>query len=311
MSTKLSLFLFTSISIVTALPAVAQNLYKYRNHEGVTVISQVMPSDLVHQGYTVLDKNGRIAEIVSPTMTAAQKVQLDHLEKQRAKQALQKEQDKELLLLYGSAEEILAVMDRKLGELDLKLKEIGNLQVITDNNIQDKQAQIKKAGKKVPEYLQEELNNLNTQRRDYAKRSKDLRKEQLHLRAQYTASAERFKKLQRNTNIGPVAAINRNQVAGQWRVREDVAIDWNLDQSGSFDSFYQELGSYATEKSFGTWQLTNNQIILLIDKKENKDSLGGQTSRRVSEEKRIQVINATEQELQILMDGKEVSLNRS
>ncbi|WP_067515915.1 hypothetical protein [Endozoicomonas ascidiicola] len=312
MSTKLpSLIFLASFSMVTAFPAVAQNLYKYRNHEGVTVISSVMPSDLVNQGYTVLDKNGRIAEIVPPSMTSAQKVQLDHLEKQREKQARQDEMDKELLVLYGSADEILAVMNRKLGELDLKLKELGNLQVITENNIQVKQRQIEKAGDKAPDYLQEELDNLNAQSLDYEKRAKGLKEEQTLLKEQHTASAARFKKLNRNISLESIPAVSRDQVEGQWRIREDVAIDWNLDPSGSFDSFYQELGSYATEKNFGTWQLTNNQIILMIDKKENKDSLGGQTSRRVAEERRIQIINTTESELQILMDGKEVSLNRS
>ncbi|MGO0309435.1 hypothetical protein ACTL6P_23140 [Endozoicomonas acroporae] len=88
-------------------------------------------------------------------------------------------------------------------------------------------------------------------------------------------------------------------------------MDWNLDHSGSFDTFFQKLGTLASEKSFGTWQLSNNQIIFSIRRKQEKDAIGDEESRRIAEEKRIQVIKATKSELQIIMNGKAFSLYRS
>ncbi|WP_419832530.1 hypothetical protein [Endozoicomonas atrinae] len=92
---------------------------------------------------------------------------------------------------------------------------------------------------------------------------------------------------------------------------EMIITHWNLDDSGSFDSFFQQLGTHASEKSFGTWQLSNNRIILLIDRKQHKNAIGEQASKRVSEEKQIQVLKAKNNELQIIINGKAISLYRS
>ena len=185
-----------------------------------------------------------------------------------------------------------------------------NLEVIMAKNIDDKRLQIKKAGEKAPEYLHEELDNLKDQKQTYKDRAASYNREKSLLEKQYTASAERLKKLLKQKNLKDIEVVSREQLIGQWRIREDVAMDWNLDVSGSFDSFFQQLGTHASEKSFGSWQLNNNRIILLLDRKQQKDSIGNEKSKRISEEKWVQVLKATESELQILMDGKAINLFR-
>ncbi|USE36894.1 hypothetical protein [Endozoicomonas sp. SCSIO W0465] len=127
----------------------------------------------------------------------------------------------------------------------------------------------------------------------------------------YTASAERLKTLLKQKNLTDIEAVTRGQLVGRWRIREDVAMDWNFDDNGSFNSFFQQLGTHASQKNFGTWQLSNNRIILLISRKQEKNSIGDEKNKRVSEEKSIQVIKATDHELQIILDGKAISLYRS
>ncbi|WP_419534011.1 hypothetical protein [Endozoicomonas sp.] len=305
------LLLTGMLSATGASLAAAQNLYKYRNHEGVTVISSNMPSEFVHLGYSILDRNGRIVETIPPVMTRDQKNQLEHLKSRKVQQEHEAELDQELLFLYGTPDEIYGAMNRKLDELDQKVREMHNLEVILAKNIDDKRLQIKKAGDKAPEYLHEELENLKDQKETYGDRAATYNREKSLLKKQYTASAERLRKLLRQKNLKDIEVVSREQLIGQWRIREDVAMDWNLDASGSFDSFFQQLGTHASEKSFGTWQLSNNRIILLINRKQQKDAIGDEESRRVSQEKQIQVLKATDSELQLLMDGKAINLFRS
>ncbi len=304
------LFLTGMLSATGADQAAAQSLYKYKNHEGTTVISSNMPSEFVQLGYSILDRNGRVVETIPPVMTSDQKSQLADLQSLRAEQERQTELDQELLFLYGTPDEIDGAKNRKLSEFDQKIREMQNLEVIMAKNIDDKRLQIKKAGEKAPEYLHEELDNLKDQKQTYKDRAASYNREKSLLEKQYTASAERLKKLLKQKNLKDIEVVSREQLIGQWRIREDVAMDWNLDVSGSFDSFFQQLGTHASEKSFGSWQLNNNRIILLLDRKQQKDSIGNEKSKRISEEKWVQVLKATESELQILMDGKAINLFR-
>ena len=154
------LLLTGMLSASGANQAAAQSLYKYKNHEGITVISSTMPREFVHLGYSILDRNGRIVETIPPAMTHDQKSQLEKLKSRKAQQEREAELDQELLDLYGSPDEIYGAMNRKLDELDQKVREMHNLEVILAKNIDDKRLQIKKAGNKAPEYLHEELENL-------------------------------------------------------------------------------------------------------------------------------------------------------
>ncbi len=305
------LLLTGMLSATGADQAAAQSLYKYKNHEGTTVISSNMPSEFVRLGYSILDRNGRVVETIPPVMTSDQKSQLADLQSLRAEQERQTELDQELLFLYGTPDEIDGAKNRKLSEFDQKIREMQNLEVIMAKNIDDKRLQIKKAGEKAPEYLHEELGNLKDQKQTYKDRAASYNREKSLLEKQYTASAERLKKLLKQKNLKDIEVVSREQLIGQWRIREDVAMDWNLYASGSFDSFFQQLGTHASEKSFGTWQLSNNRIILLINRKQQKDAIGDEESRRVSQEKQIQVLKATDSELQLLMDGKAINLFRS
>lgn len=307
----LILLLTGILSATVANPAAALNLYKYKNHKGVTVISSNMPSEFVHLGYSILDRNGRTIKTIPPVLTNNQKHQLENLKFRLAQQEREAEIDQELLFLYGSPGEIYDAMNRKLDELDQKVKEMQNLEIILAKNMDDKRLQIKKAGDKAPDYLHKELDNLKEQQETYRDRAAMYNREKSLLRQQYTASAERLKTLLKQKNLTDIEAVTREQLVGKWRIREDIAMDWNLDHSGTFDSFFQQLGTPASEKSFGTWQLSNNRIILSISRKQEKDAIGDEENKRVAEEKRIQVIKATDRELQIIMDGKAISLYRS
>lgn len=63
-----------------------------------------------------------------------------------AQQEREAEIDQELLFLYGSPDEIYDAMYRKLDELEQKVSEMQNLEIILAKNIDDKRLQIKKAG---------------------------------------------------------------------------------------------------------------------------------------------------------------------
>ncbi|USE36895.1 hypothetical protein [Endozoicomonas sp. SCSIO W0465] len=100
------LFLAGVLSATGANRASAQSLYKYKNLEGITVISSNIPSEFVHLGYSILDRNGRTIDTIPPVMTSDQKNQLEDLKFRKARQEREAELDRELLFLYGTPDEI-------------------------------------------------------------------------------------------------------------------------------------------------------------------------------------------------------------
>ena len=307
---KIPLLLAILLSFTVDNLAAAQTLYKYKNSDGRTVISTSVPTELAHLGYSILDKNGRVTATVPPAKTREQINQLEALKSKAAEQKRQEQTDRELLRLYGSPQEIYQAMQRKVNELEQRAKRVLNLIALTEKSIDDKQQQIKRAGKKPPEYLYEELKGLQKQKQEFQQRVAGFNKEKYTLKQKYTASAQRLQQLLAKKDRQPLKALTPAELVGKWQTRDDVAIDWNFDASGTFDSFSQPVGSSAFEKDFGTWQLINGRLILRINRKKQRDALGEQFSRRVSQERQIEVLSLTNKQLQVLVNGKTISLHR-
>ena len=308
---KPRLLLLAILSISVASLAAAQPLYKYKDNEGRTVISSSVPNELAHLGYSIIDKNGRTIETVHPAKTRDQINQLNVLKSKKAKKERQTQIDQELLHIYGSPQAIYQAMHRKMSELEQKANEMLNLIALTKKSINDKQQQIKKAGKNVPEYLYEELKGLHRQKQDFRQRAASYNREKNLLQKKYTVYAQRLQQLLAKKGQQPLTTLTRDQLFGKWQTRDEAAINWNFDASGSFDSFYQQVGTNAFEKDFGTWQLINGRLILKINRKNQRDPLGDQVSKRVSQERRIDILSVTNNQLRVLVNGKTINLHRS
>ena len=103
----------------------AAELYRYQNEAGITVVDWAIPAAYVGSGYDVLNESAQIVHVVPPAKTdtelerdaASARAQ----EAEVAAQAAQLERDTFLLLRYSTIQDIEAVRDRSLRELDIRI----------------------------------------------------------------------------------------------------------------------------------------------------------------------------------------------
>ena len=56
--------IFAYLIAVTAVPAMAADLIRFRNEDGILVLAHTIPTHLVHNGYTRLTDTGRVIEVI-------------------------------------------------------------------------------------------------------------------------------------------------------------------------------------------------------------------------------------------------------
>ena len=103
----------------------AAGLYRYQNEAGITVVDWAIPAAYVGSGYDVLNESAQIVHVVPPAKTdtelerdaASARAQ----EAEVAAQAAQLERDTFLLRRYSTIQDIEAVRDRSLRELDIRI----------------------------------------------------------------------------------------------------------------------------------------------------------------------------------------------
>ncbi len=119
----LTLLLATSL---VALPAWADQWYRYENDDGVMVMSNAIPPSMVHRGYQVLDAEGRVVRIVERQLTEAE---IAEREAKKAEEARKEEErlarqrrDQELMMLYASPDDVEYARDRRVAAIENSIR---------------------------------------------------------------------------------------------------------------------------------------------------------------------------------------------
>jgi septal ring factor EnvC (AmiA/AmiB activator) len=137
--------------------AAQAELYRYVDDKGVVVLDRHgVPPQFIGRGYEVLNDQGRVTQVVPPAPTAQER-QLMLEAKARA------ETDAQLLRLYASVADVERAKARRLSELDSVIGITrGNLQSLRtqQENLQSQAANHERAGRKVPEQLLTQIDNL-------------------------------------------------------------------------------------------------------------------------------------------------------
>lgn len=114
-----TLVLFFSLLV---LQSQAANMYRYTDNNGRRIVATSVPAEFIKNGYEVLNERGQVIETVSRTLSDEERAaRADELEQERlAEEARlkQEEDDRLLLRLYRSPEEVIRRRDSTLGELD-------------------------------------------------------------------------------------------------------------------------------------------------------------------------------------------------
>lgn len=129
----------------TCLSLSAAQLYRYKDEQGLFVLSQTLPAEYASQGYDILNEKGRVIQTVAPALTAEEIMARDaELERERQAQIAKQKQDKideELKQLYSEPNDAVRVLSRRVqdikGLIDVKNNKIKNLKL----KIADQEAQ--------------------------------------------------------------------------------------------------------------------------------------------------------------------------
>jgi hypothetical protein len=136
---------------------VQAELYRYVDHNGVTVLDDRVPAGLVKHGYEVLDNHGRVKQTIPAARTP------EELEADRAAHAAQERQmedDTTLLRLYSSVPDLERAKTRQLNQIQSLIEtthtNIADLQVQREE-LQRRAANQQRAGRTVDDVILREL----------------------------------------------------------------------------------------------------------------------------------------------------------
>ncbi|MCP9339940.1 DUF4124 domain-containing protein [Stutzerimonas xanthomarina] len=174
---------------VTAAQA---ELYRYVDDKGVVVLDRHgVPPQFIGRGYEVLNDQGRVTQVIPPAPTAQ--------ERQRMQEAKARaETDAQLLRLYASVADVERAKARRLSELDSIIGITrGNLQSLRTQqaNLQSQAANHERAGRKVPEQLLVQIDNLAKEQASLKRDVERYRQTRQQAEASYGRERERVAEL--------------------------------------------------------------------------------------------------------------------
>ena len=165
---------FTILLLISALfisQANAANLYKYKDDQGREITGSRVPAEFVKNGYQVLNERGQVIEVVQRTLTAEERAaQSEQLEQQRLlEQAAlrQEEEDRMLLRLYRTPEEVVRRRDATIEQLEAQMIVLNSLLEDAEEKLAELEQRVvnnKNAGTPIPANLAAQVEDASNER---------------------------------------------------------------------------------------------------------------------------------------------------
>jgi len=165
---------FTILLLISALfisQANAANLYKYKDDQGREITGSRVPAEFVKNGYQVLNERGQVIEVVQRTLTAEERAaQSEQLEQQRLlEQAAlrQEEEDRMLLRLYRTPEEVVRRRDATIEQLEAQMIVLNSLLEDAEEKLAELEQRVvnnENAGTKIPANLAAQVEDASNER---------------------------------------------------------------------------------------------------------------------------------------------------
>lgn len=244
-------------------------MYKYKDKDGVTVIKDYLPAEIVPKGYSVVDKYGNVIEVVARVKTkeekAAEKLRQKKAAEEEAKIKKQLKRDNELLRQFTTTEDIIRARENQLDSIRV---EIG-IRASNTNRIkrqlkkyQAKAADFERRGQPVPKALQDNIEISLKQIEDSGDFITAKNDEQDKVVAAYAIDIKRFDELnaQRKRRLAANAAqralLSKNS--------------YHCDDLSLCAKAWQLAQLYAKEYASGRIELITDTLI--ITEKPHKDT---------------------------------------
>ncbi|MDG1850885.1 MAG: hypothetical protein P8J44_02095 [Gammaproteobacteria bacterium] len=165
---------FTILLLISALvisQANAANLYKYKDDQGREITGSRVPAEFVKNGYQVLNERGQVIEVVQRTLTAEERAaQSEQLEQQRLlEQAAlrQEEEDRMLLRLYRTPEEVVRRRDATIEQLEAQMIVLNSLLEDAEEKLAELEKRVvnnENAGTQVPANLTAQVEDASNEK---------------------------------------------------------------------------------------------------------------------------------------------------
>jgi len=165
---------FTILLLISALfisQANAANLYKYKDDQGREITGSRVPAEFVKNGYQVLNEREQVIEVVQRTLTAEERAaQSEQLEQQRLlEQAAlrQEEEDRMLLRLYRTPEEVVRRRDATIEQLEAQMIVLNSLLEDAEEKLAELEQRVvnnENAGTQIPANLAAQVEDASNER---------------------------------------------------------------------------------------------------------------------------------------------------
>ena len=213
------LHISTAVIVVSSSvsSAVAGQLYRFPDDQGVPTLSRSMPPEAAQRGYEIIDdKTFRLIERVPPALSEQELLEMKAREEEEAeqrrladlaakeaqkRQELQARYDRTLLITYSTEADLIAARDRDLGYREEQIELLsGKLPTLRQNLevVQKEAADRELSGGKVTENMQKRLNAAQEEIQVREQAIRLYQQEIEELTAKYTYDLERFKTLHGN-----------------------------------------------------------------------------------------------------------------
>lgn len=173
----------------------AAELYRYINDKGVTVLDRSVPPQYVGRGYEVLDKDGRVKEVI-PAALSPQERQAQReaeLERQRQRTA-----DETLLRLYSSITDLDRAHNRQVQQIEglIATAEASLLTLQSQReDVQRRAASQERAGREVDAQLLRQLDHIKSERGRLERQIANSRQEISSINAAFASRRQRLAQL--------------------------------------------------------------------------------------------------------------------
>ena len=183
--------------------AFSDNLYRYENDAGGTVVDWHVPAEFAGRGYEVLNSQGQVIEVVPRQLSEGELQNKDLVERLRQDAEVERarlaEWDKFLLLRYSSVEDIDAARERGLRELRIRLSILASNQRVSRSRLEALLARVADTQRRGDVPLQQDVDAIAALRADIATTSRAIEEREvqvLEVTRDYGKDRARFEQLQ-------------------------------------------------------------------------------------------------------------------
>lgn len=183
--------------------AFSDNLYRYKNDVGGTVVDWHVPAKFAGRGYEVLNSQGQVIEVVPRQLSEGELQNKDLVERLKQDAEVERarlaEWDKFLLLRYSSVDDIDAARERGLRELKIRLSILASNQRASGSRLESLLARVADTERRGDAPLQQDVDAIAALRTEIASTGRAIEEREaqvLEITRDYRQDRDRFEQLQ-------------------------------------------------------------------------------------------------------------------